>query len=83
MNTITAEILCPSTARSYDYRLPLNMKAAKVIGLLKEDICTFEGIPDLFEQYEDMHIYCERGCIADEATIEEAGVKSGDRLMLI
>lgn len=83
MSLITVEVLCPSTSRSYDYRLPVKMQAGGIKKQIIEDIRIFEGIPDLFEDEEKIHLYCENGCIADSDTPEYAGVRNGDRIMII
>lgn len=83
MNLITVEILCPSTSRSYDYKLPVKMQAGDIKKQIIEDIRIFEGIADLFENEEKIHLYCENGCIDDSATPEYAGVRNGDKIMII
>lgn len=83
MNLITVEILCPSTSRSYDYKLPVKMQAGDIKKQIIEDIRIFEGIANLFENEEKIHLYCENGCIADSATPEYAGVRNGDKIMII
>lgn len=83
MNLITVEILCPSTSRSYDYRLPVKMQAGDIKRQIIEDIRIFEGIADLFGNEYDTHLYCENGCISDSDTPENAGVRNGDKIMII
>lgn len=83
MNLITVEILCPSTSRSYDYRLPVKMQAGDIKRQIIEDIRIFEGIADLFGNEDDTHLYCENGCISDSDTPENAGVRNGDKIMII
>lgn len=83
MNLITIELLCPSTSRSYDFKLPVKMLAGDIKRQMIEDIRSFEGLPELFGTEESIHLYCENGCISDRSTPENAGVKNGDRLMII
>ncbi|MCM1577909.1 MAG: ubiquitin family protein [Ruminococcus sp.] len=83
MNLITVEVICPSTSRKYDYRLPVRMKAGDIKKQMVEDIRIYEGISSLFEEADSVNLYCERCMLDDEATPEEAGVKNGDRLMIV
>lgn len=83
MNVITVEIICPATSRNYDYKLPVKMKAGDIKKQVIEDIRIFEGITALFENENDIHLYSEEGCISDDLTPEYAGVRNGDRIMLI
>lgn len=83
MNVITVEVLCPSTSRSYDYRLPVKMTAGSIKKQIIEDIRIFEGLSDLFENEENVRIYCDKCCIADSATPESVGVRNGDKIMII
>ncbi len=83
MNVITVEVLCPSTSRCYDYRLPVKMRAEDIKKQVIEDIRLYEGISELFEDEKNIHLYCENGCIAESVTLEYMGVQNGDRIMLI
>ncbi len=83
MNVITVEVLCPSTSRSYDYKLPVKMTAGDIKKQIIEDIRIFEGLPNLFENEESVHIYSSKCCISDSVTPERAGVKNGDKIMII
>lgn len=83
MNLITVEIVCPATSRSYDYRLPVKMKSGEIKKQIIEDIRIFEGITALFVNENDIHLYSDEGCIDDDVTPEYAGVKNGDKIMII
>ena len=83
MNVITVEIICPATSRNYDYKLPVKMKAGEIKKQIIEDIRIFEGMTALFENEKDIHLYFEEGCIGDDLTFEYAGIKNGDRIMVI
>lgn len=83
MNIITVEVICPATSGSYDYKIPIKMKAGEIKKQIIEDIRIFEGIPSLFCDENAVSLYYEEGCISDDITPEYAGVKNGDRLMLI
>ena len=83
MNFIPVDLSCPATSRNYDYKLPIKMKAGKIKKQIIEDIRTLEGIAAIFEKKKDVHFYSSEGCIDDEMTLELAGVKNGDKIMLI
>jgi len=83
MNIIAVEVLCPSTSRKYDYKIPIKMEACEIRKQMIEDIRIFEGVPELFADESSVRLFCADGCIPDTATPEEAGVRNGDRIMLI
>lgn len=81
---LNVEVMCPSTSRSYDYKIPPSMKAGDVKKRIISDIRLYEGLPDLFSEEENIGIYCENNCrLGDDISLGNAGVKSGDRLMII
>ncbi len=81
MNLITIEVLCPAVSDSFDFRFPVKMKAEDLKTRLIEDIRTFENNPDLF--CGNVSVFYEGGCMTPEMTLEDAGVKNGDRIMII
>lgn len=83
MNIITVEVLCPSTERSYDFKLPVKMNTGDIKKQIIDDICNFEGLPGLFQDTDAVRLYCKDGCIPDVVTPEYAGVRNGDMLMII
>lgn len=84
MGLLTVEIICPSTSRSYDYRIPPKMKISEAVKKILEDIRVFEGIPELFTSETDMGLYCcDRLLMDGELCFADYGVKSGDRLMIV
>lgn len=84
MRVINVEVLCPSTSRRYDYRISPDMIIGEVKKHIIEDIRTFEGLPDLFENEEDVKLFLPDNTAADEkCEIGAAGVKSGDSIMII
>lgn len=81
---IVVDVICPSTSRSYDYKLPSKMKAADIKKRIIEDIRTYENIPELFKNEEKVGIFGETAkLIPDDMSLEEAGIKSGSRIMII
>lgn len=83
MDVLLVEVICPSTSRSYDYRIPAKMKSSKVKTRIIADIRQFEGMPNIFKNEADVQLFCENCCIEADKTLSEAGVKSGNTLMII
>lgn len=84
MRLINIEIICPSTSRSYDYRIPPLMMSEAVKKRIIEDIRIYEGIEDLFPNEDDIRLYLENmSVIGVDVSMEDAGVKNGDKIMLI
>lgn len=81
---LNVEVMCPSTSRSYDYRIPPSMKVGDIKKRIISDIRLYEGLPDLFIEEEDVGIYYEDSFrLNDNASLGGAGVKNGDRIMII
>ena len=84
MKLLTLEVISPATHRSYDHRLPAKMKIADLKLRLMCDICEYEGIDTIFsEDLKDTCIFGEKGLLCDDLTIEGAGVKNGDKIMIL
>ena len=84
MNLLTVEVICPSVSRSFDFRIPPKMSTADVKARLIDDIRTFEDNAELFADAKKVGLYCETtGRIPESSDLESAGVKCGDRIMLI
>lgn len=81
---LNVEVICPSTSRNYDYKIPPSMKVGDIKKRIISDIRLYESLPDLFADEETIGIYCENKCrLGDDIALGEAGVKSGDRIMII
>ena len=84
VKVLNVEVMCPSTSRSYDYKIPPSMKVGDIKKRIINDIRLYEGLPDLFGDEESVGIYSESRCrLNDEAVLGGAGIKSGDRIMII
>ncbi|MEG1330943.1 MAG: hypothetical protein RSB90_08070 [Eubacterium sp.] len=85
MNKILVEIICSATAKSYDFWVPRKMPIGLIIEKLVSDICLFEMNDELFNVGKSVYLYsAEQGAFLDNAqTIVEAGIKAGDRLLII
>lgn len=80
MNLITIEVICPAVSGSFDFRFPVKMKFSDIKTKLIEDIRIFEDQQELFEQ---VSIFTENGCVTGEMTLADAGVKNGDRIIIV
>ncbi len=84
MRLINIEIICPSTSRSYDYRIPPPMNSEAVKKRIIADIRIYEGVEDLFSNEDDIRLYRENmSVIGTDVSMEAAGVRNGDKIMLI
>ena len=81
MNLITIEVLCPAVSDSFDFRFPVKMKAEDLKNRLVDDIRTFENNQNLFNK--GVSVFYDDGCMSPDMTLEDAGVKNGDRIMII
>jgi hypothetical protein len=61
------------------------MMVKTVVGLLCDDICETEGNPELFPDRDTLILcsYLNRKALPQELTLEQAGIRSGDRLALV
>lgn len=85
MNKILVEIICSATAKSYDFWIPKKMPVSLIIEKIVADICLFEVNDALFDEEKGIYLYgYEQGLFLNRAqTLLEAGVKTGDRLLII
>ncbi|ALU13049.1 secretion system protein YukD [Eubacterium limosum] len=85
MNKILVEIICAATAKSYDFWIPKKMPVSLIIEKIVADICLFEVNDALFDDEKGIYLYSyEQGLFLNRAqTLLEAGVKAGDRLLII
>ena len=85
MNKILVEIICSATAKSYDFWIPKKMPVSLIIEKIVADICLFEVNDALFDAEKGIYLYSyEQGVFLNQTqTLLEAGVKAGDRLLII
>lgn len=80
---VLVEVYIPAAMRSYDIYLPLH----KRIGYIKEMVLPMiEELTDgMFIPVQQTSLYKERMhvILADENTLQEAGVAHGDRLLIL
>lgn len=84
MTRMLVEINCPSTGRHYDFWLSKNLTVDTAIEKLSFEIQHFENNPALFSNTRDLILFKAPKSILDrKTTLLNAGVKSGDTLILI
>lgn len=85
MDKVLVEIVCPATSKQYDFWISKKMKVNSVIEKVAVDIMQFELNNSLFDLQKMivLYFYENRTLLCPERTIEESGVSSGCRLMII
>ena len=85
MTKILVEINCPSTARNYEFWISKQMIVKDVIKICKEEICMTEGNKKIFNDNENTVLFSQRLRIPlnENYTATEAGIISGDKLMIV
>ena len=76
---------CPSTAKSYDFWVPKAMKVEKLIHQICDAICEYENKQDIFSNREALILcsYLGEFTIHKELSLEQAGIRGGDKLALV
>ena len=84
MKEIMINFYCPSTSKSYDFWVPKGMVVKKAIAEICDDICALES-KDVFPNRDSLVLssYLVEKTLPMELTLEQAGVKSGDRLAIV
>ena len=85
MKELLINIYCPSASKSYDFWIPKNITAKQAIELICEDITGVENNNDIFSDPESLLLcsYQKGKTLPMEFTLEQFGIRSGDRLALV
>ncbi|MEF9916844.1 MAG: hypothetical protein RR746_05720 [Lachnospiraceae bacterium] len=85
MDKVLVEVHCAAVSKSYDFWIPKKMRISKVIEKMVSDISQHELNNELFnyERQIFMYFYEQRIFLNPDQTVEEAGIVSGTRLMII
>ena len=85
MNRLLINVFCPPASKSYDFWIPAKITVEAAIGLLCADICVYENNPGLFSESRGLILrsYLLRKTLPPGSTLEQAGIRSGDRLALL
>lgn len=85
MDKVLVEIVCPATSKEYDFWISKKMKVKNAIEKIAADIMQYELNDKLFdlEKMVVLYFYEHRTLLNRELTMEQSGVCSGCRLMII
>jgi hypothetical protein len=85
MDKMLIEVFCVATSKSYDFWISKKMVLAKVKEKILEQIQAYEKNTELFQQAEQVFMMEDtQASILEEAwTVEEAGLHSGDKVVII
>ncbi|MCI8441757.1 MAG: hypothetical protein HFG27_04405 [Provencibacterium sp.] len=85
MDKLLLEVICPVTNRHYDIFIPKKMRVGQAIQKIADEISAFESAQDLFASREELMLcsYEQKGILNPAIQMIEAGIQSGDRLMLL
>lgn len=85
MDKILLEVFCVATSKSYDFWISKKMEIVKVKEKIIQQITLFEKNEELFS--EDNDVFLMGGTDADVFeetwTVEEVGLHSGDKIVII
>ncbi|MCM1172157.1 MAG: hypothetical protein NC393_08535 [Clostridium sp.] len=84
MDKILIDVKCPMTFKTYDFWVSRKLLIQDAKKRIIEQITNVDGCTDLINE-ETVSLYKEDvdGLLCEQMTFEIAGVKSGDRLMLV
>ncbi len=85
MSEMLVTVYCPSVSKSYDFWIPAGITVSAALNLLCDDICAYEENPAIFSDRGSLLLcsYLNKQTLPLESTMEQAGVRSGDRLALV
>lgn len=85
MDKILIEVACPATSKKYDFWVSKKLPVGKVQEKLIQEIRGFEKSNALFCDGDDIFLYSCSGqqVLAQGLTVEQAGIRSGDCLMML
>ncbi|MBE6853028.1 MAG: hypothetical protein E7505_06080 [Ruminococcus sp.] len=82
---ILAEVVCPATSRTYDFVLEAGMTAGSALKKIAAEIINYERMDMLFSDIGSAELFCDESelPLAEDITLDEYGITSGSRLMII
>lgn len=85
MDKILIEVNCPATSKKYDFWVSKQLSVGKATDKIRQEIRGYEKNELLFGKKEDSLLYICRTMQVPfyQLTVEQAGIRSGDRLLLI
>ena len=85
MDKILLEVFCIPTSRTYDYWVSKKMILSKVKEKMLEQIILYEKNSELFSNRDEIFLMdaSEENILEESWTIEQIGLKSGDRIVIV
>ncbi|MCL2287252.1 MAG: hypothetical protein FWC32_12940 [Firmicutes bacterium] len=85
MKEILITFYCPATSRSYDFWVTKTIIVANLIQQVCDAICDYENTQDIFPDRQSLILCSYLGRVALPMTfsLEQAGIKGGDKLALV
>lgn len=85
MNKILVDVFCPATSTAYDFWIPKKMTVETATKKISEEICAHEGNELLFGDRQRVLLFSRKTerVLAAAGTLEECGVRGGDRLAIL
>lgn len=85
MDEVLVEIICPATSKTYDFWLAKKMTVEQAALRVAKDIMLYELNERLFDMESPLffYLYENRALLNHAYTIEQSGVQSGCRLILL
>jgi uncharacterized ubiquitin-like protein YukD len=85
MEELLVEVVCPATSKNYDFWIPKKMTVKNIIKKVTEDIMALEMNENLFDLSKEVLLfhYESRKVLSDEYTAIEAGIVTGNMLMIL
>ena len=85
MDKILLEIICPATAKTYDFWISKKMSIEMVKQKVIDEIRNYEKNSNIFLDVSQIMFFDEKGNVlkCEKMSIEQLSIQSGQRLMLI
>ena len=85
MNKVLVELHCAATSKKYDMWFPKSMKIGEVIMQLIEQIEDYENNNELFQNPDNimLYLYERQDVLNRDYTVEQCGIVSGQRIMMV
>ena len=85
MNELLINVYCPSISKSYDFWIPGGLKASSVLQQVCDEICEIENNKNIFDNRGSLLLcsYMQQNVLQSDLTLDNAGIRSGDRLAIV
>ena len=85
MKELLINFYCPATSKSYDFWVPKTMQVTNVIEQICSAVCEYENQDNIFPKLDTLvlYSYLNRATLPANYSLEQVGVRSGDKLALM